>query len=44
MQHYLGGKGKDRVAPIKSLIYMSFWKWRFEGHAKELVSQSRFKM
>jgi len=44
MQYNLGGKGKDRVALIKSLIYPRVWKRRFEGHVindiKE-IDQSR---
>jgi len=31
MLHYLGGRGKDRVAIIKSLIYARVWKRRLRG-------------
>jgi len=45
MQHYLGGKEKDRVALIKSLIYARVEE-ALEGHAiKDLkeFDQSRSK-
>jgi len=47
MQHYLDGKGKDRVELIKSLIYTRVWKWSFEGQTiKDIkeIDQSRSKM
>jgi len=40
MQHNLGGKGKDRVALIKSLIYMRVWMRHFEGHAIKIQRKS----
>jgi len=46
-QHCLGGKEKDRVVLIKSLIYNKSWKRHFEGHTIKYLKkldQSRSKM